>query len=318
MRIPNLLILSLSCSLPAFTATASGPYPPAAGDPESTAVHKDNPSIITWAMDYRDYIEGEDLETEWKTPERALGPANGTIGDVVSLGNGGKITMIFDPPIANGPGYDFAVFANGFSDGFLELAFVEVSSDGENFIRFPSHSLTPGDIGAFDLNMDPTHIDGLAGKYRVGYGTPFDLETLPASQELDLNAIRYVRLVDIIGDGDTLDSQGNPIYDPYRTQGSAGFDLDAIGAMNIQLPKEPVLENAYVALDQLWMEFAYAENSHFEAKLWSSSDLTDWQPINTEQSEYSLNVSTDNGTTAVQVSAPAVENRYYRLSLGLQ
>ncbi|MFV1994765.1 MAG: hypothetical protein ACC661_04960, partial [Verrucomicrobiales bacterium] len=32
--------------------------------------------------------------------------------------------------------------------------------------------------------------------------------------------------------GNALDTQGNPIYDPYPTDGSAGFDLDAVGALN--------------------------------------------------------------------------------------
>jgi hypothetical protein len=38
--------------------------------------------------------------------------------------------------------------------------------------------------------------------------------------------------VDIVGDGTALDSFGSPIFDPYPTVGSAGFDLDGVAVMN--------------------------------------------------------------------------------------
>ncbi len=89
----------------------------------------------------------------------------------------------------------------------------------------------------------PKHaaICGLAGQYRAGLGTPFDLEPLrvhPAvlRGELDLQAIRYVRLIDIVGDGGTRDSLGNPIYDPYPTHLTAGFDLDGVAARFTETP----------------------------------------------------------------------------------
>ena len=65
----------------------------------------------------------------------------------VSLGDGGTVVLTFPQPIGDVPGPDFAVFENGFkafdNSFFLELAHVEVSSDGVNFYRFPSSSLTP-------------------------------------------------------------------------------------------------------------------------------------------------------------------------------
>ena len=75
----------------------------------------------------------------------AIGKADGS--GVVSLGDAGTAILSFQSPITNGVGYDFAVFENGFSFGvdslfFLELAFVEVSSDGQHYFRFPSTSLT--------------------------------------------------------------------------------------------------------------------------------------------------------------------------------
>lgn len=148
---------------------------------------------------------------------------------------------------------------------FLELAWVEVSSDGIHFVRFPAYSRTVDPVGGFG-HVDPTRVYGFAGKYKQGYGTPYDLTELKDAYEaaladadlfpgnyeaelianyphLDLNSIRYVRLTDVIGDGsetsflrNAATDEGYPIYDPYPTSGSAGFDLDAVGVMNQQEP----------------------------------------------------------------------------------
>lgn len=218
------VLLGLSCA-----CVYAGPYDPAAGQPGSLAVHMSDPAFVGWATGWQDYIVGANVSSTWQTPEKALGPAAGTSFDIVSLGEGGSIVLTFDRPITNGPGWDFAVFENSFSDTFLELAYVEVSSNGTDFFRFPNHSLTPGPVGAFGA-VDPTNITGLAGKYRQGYGTPFDLDILAGiSPLLDVSWIPFVRIVDIIGNGSFLDSFGNPIYDPYPTSGSGGFDLDAVG-----------------------------------------------------------------------------------------
>ena len=174
----------------------------------------------------------------------------------------GYITLWFEEPIHNVPGADLAVYENGFISGsdqggygaggvFAELAFVEVSSDGDTFARFPSISLTteankPGRYGS----MDPSLIYNLAGKHvnsgTRSWGTPFDLSMLANEENVlngsvDLNNIRFVRIVDVCGIGvytpedvsyiGALDSLGNVIYDPYMTTGSGGFDLDAIGAV---------------------------------------------------------------------------------------
>ena len=66
-------------------------------------------------------------------------------------------------------------------------------------------------------------------------GTAFDLEDLASdalvqSSIVNLNDIRFVRLVDIPGNGAFLDSQGRAILDAWPTAGSGGLDLDAIGA----------------------------------------------------------------------------------------
>lgn len=214
----------------------AGPYPPAADKQGSTAIHMDDPAFVGWATRYIDYIVGSNVDTTWQTPEKALGKAAGDSYDIVSLGRDGKITLTFDPPIEDGDGWDFAIFENSFSDTFLELAWVEVSSDGTNFIRFDNDSLTAEPVGAYG-SIDPTDIDGLAGKYRQGYGTAFDLADLADTDEVtsgtvDLSRITHVRIIDIIGDGTCVDTSGDAIYDPYPTVNSAGFDLDAIGVSN--------------------------------------------------------------------------------------
>jgi hypothetical protein len=156
---------------------------------------------------------------------------------VVSLGDGGSATLTFDHPIVNGDSWDFAVFENSFDDWFLELAFVEVSSDGIHFHRFPATSLTDTNIqiGAFD-SLDTRKINNLAGKYRALYGTPFDLEELKNEAGLDVNHITHVRIVDVVGSLQnayaTHDSAGIKINDPWPTAfASCGFDLDAVGVI---------------------------------------------------------------------------------------
>lgn len=228
----NKRFFTLAGLMLASAVHAAGPFPPAAGQPGSTAVGKDDPGFVGWATAYRDYLPGPNVDSTWKTPERALGKAIGTSFDIVSLGDSGRITLSFGASIFNGPGADFAIFENSFSDTFLELAWVEVSSDGSDFFRFPGVSLTSKPVGGFG-NVDPTNIDGFAGKYRQGFGTPFDLQDLAPVQGLDINNVRYVRIVDIVGDGSVLDVLGNKVFDPYPTTGSGGFDLDAVGVFHL-------------------------------------------------------------------------------------
>ncbi len=230
MFINRIAVLTVILVVSSFAL--AGPYAPKAGQPGSTAIHMDDADFVAWATGYTNLTYGSNVDDTWKTPGKALGKAVGTSFDIVCLGRGGQITMTFDKAITNGADWDFAVFENGFSDTFLELACVEVSSDGVNFFRFDNDSLTSGSVAGFG-NIDPTDITGLASKYKQAYGTPFDLEELKdASDLLDVGNVTHVRIVDIIGDGTCLDTSGDVIYDPYPTSGSAGFDLDAVGVIN--------------------------------------------------------------------------------------
>lgn len=233
-------------SMPAL----AGPYAPAAGIAGSTAVSKDSTDIVQWATGYQNYLPGSNVTADFKTPEKALGKAVGSSFDIVSLGDKGTITLSFSGVIRNGAGWDFTVFENGFSDNFLELAFVEVSSNGKDFFRFPSFSFTASPVNGFGT-VDPTNVDGLAGKYRQGFGTPFDLDIFKNVSGLDVNSISFIRLVDVKGDGSepsSLTAYGYPpIYDPYPTSGSGGFDLDAIG-VRYYVAAAPVPEPSVFAL----------------------------------------------------------------------
>ncbi|MBM4370552.1 MAG: PEP-CTERM sorting domain-containing protein [Deltaproteobacteria bacterium] len=213
---------------------AAVPCPPALL-PGAAGVPLDDPRITGWAAAVAAVAPGAGLDDAWTDASRALGPAEGNAAEVVSLGRGGSITLVFDPPLRDGPGDDLAVYENSFSPTFLELAFVEVSSDGVVFERFDSRSLWPDPVGPFG-ETDPAAYEGLAGVHPKGLGTAFDLSLLACraaatSGALDLDRVSQVRVVDVVGDGSTTDSFGNPVYAPYPTTGSAGFDLDGIAAL---------------------------------------------------------------------------------------
>lgn len=225
-----------------FTAKAFAQFAPAPGKIGSSALRHDSSCFINWAKDCA--LQRGLRNIAWPDSGNATaGDKNAAIGaalqkGVVSLGDGGSATLTFNNPIRNGLGWDFAVFENSFLDTFLEFAFVEVSTDGLKYIRFPSESLTDTvkQIGAFGFTH-PEKINNLAGKYRAGFGTPFDLEELKDSVGIDIDKIQFVRLIDVVGSMNnsyaTRDSKRQKINDPWPTPfPSAGFDLDAVGVLH--------------------------------------------------------------------------------------
>jgi len=142
-----------------------------------------NPIFRGWASSWAEYSPSDSVwigAGVWDDPNQALGPATGENFDIVSLGEldeselaasvePGRITLVFGDPcepgdanaIRNGGGYDFAVFENAFvsltnEDGGTvagqmlgELGYVEVSSNGRDFVRFGSISLTAGPVGEY-------------------------------------------------------------------------------------------------------------------------------------------------------------------------
>lgn len=230
--------------LGASTILNAQSYPPPAGQTGSTAIAASSSSIVAWATGATVVRGKQDISNAssplatFGTASLATGAPSGSTLDVVSLGDGGSATVTFAQPITDGTGYDFAVFENSFSDTFLELAFVEVSSDGVNFFRFPSHSQTQTttQIGGFGA-VDCRYINNLAGKYKINFGTPFDLADVPNNALLNKSSITHVKVIDVVGSINatyaTYDSYGNKINDPFTTPfASSGFDLDAVGVIN--------------------------------------------------------------------------------------
>lgn len=158
-------------------------------------------------------------------PPRGAGELQGSL-DVVSLGNGGVITLGFgEVLITDGAGPDFIVFENAFYAGgdpdavFAELGTVSVSADGQTWVSFTCDAVASpfgGCAGVHpvyandDLNeISPTDA-ATAG------GDAYDLA------DVGLTEARFVRITDRADLG-----------------GFSGvFDLDAIGVVNaICLPE---------------------------------------------------------------------------------
>jgi hypothetical protein len=262
----------------AFVLVIIASLPAAAGPFENVGVSHDDPAITHWAASVVDYRPAPDVAASFADPASALGPANGS---VVSLGDlnaqqisdnilPGSITLALATPIGNGPGWDLLVFENagGFFPPpfvFAELAYLEVSTNGVDFARFPSISLNvePGQGIAGDTEINSTfgrafaginasNVTNLAGIHFSNLGTPFDLDDLAAAPlvqtgDVDLADIRQVRLVDIPGNGAFRDSQGRPILDAWVTGGSGGLDLDAVGA-RYAVPEPSAMALAAMAL----------------------------------------------------------------------
>jgi hypothetical protein len=276
-----------------------------------------NPIFRGWATEVVSYQPGPGLDPQWTDPTRALGPATGDKLDIVSLGDldqeqidqslpPGQITLYFDEPIRQGNGYDFVVFENGFISSinsgngsvsgqmFAEFGYVEVSSNGQDFIRFPAVSLTTEAAGRYGT-IEIGKIRNLAGKHPnaggICTGTPFDLKEILADPKVisgivDVNDIRYVRIVDIPGSGDFSDEamlsidpgtwpewnfyqNNHPIYDAWLTSGSSGLDLEAIGVLREQNFSADIDLNGVVDVLDLELLIS-AMYSHFGGPGWIS------------------------------------------------
>ena len=226
-------------------------FAPASCFPGTTAMHADSSAFVAWATGCtveRGFVRINKPNLGYASfgeEALAVGVPGGTY-DVVSLGDGGSATVTFASPIYNGEGPDFAIFENGLHPDtdstmtlyFLEIAFVEVSSDGENFFRFPAVTAVSSEtqVGGFDA-MNPAQIHNFAGKYEAFYGTPFDLDEVEDNPLLDKNKVTHVRIIDVVGNINpeyaTYDSEGHPVNDPWPTPfESCGFDLDAVGVIH--------------------------------------------------------------------------------------
>lgn len=226
------------------------PYGPQALVSGSTAVIKTDPSIKGWATNCSVNRGWMDIDTVSKgkvTFGADIDGVGAADNSLVSLGDSGMAVLTFNNVIYNGTGIDFVVFENGFTNGsnpeeaFLEYAFVEVSSDGTNYTRFPASCLIDStQVPMAGQYANARKINNLAGKYIGGYGTGFDLQELAGTPGLDIDNITHIRLVDVVGSIGAhaqRDKDGIKVNDPYPTAfPSGGFDLDAVGAMYLKWP----------------------------------------------------------------------------------
>ena len=271
-------------------------FAPAHDLPGTTAMHADSSAFVAWATGctterglmridkpHLGYASFGNDSLVLGAP--GTGGASEIVYDVVSLGDGGMATVTFASPIYNGEGPDFAVFENGFgieSDTthtlhFLELAFVEVSSDGEHFFRFPAVTYVPYDkqLGGYG-GINPSQIHNFAGKYDQYYGTPFDLDEVEDDALLDKNRVTHVRIIDVVGcikpDYARYDSEGHIVNDPWFTSfDTGGFDLEAVGVIHdlahnavheeevdeVSVYPNPVKDQLFVKADDLQLVEVY-------------------------------------------------------------
>lgn len=293
----NIKLFFYSLLLLSTTSFAQS-YAPPAGQPGTTAMHKDSSAFVAWATGIevkRGYVQLSDTTKQHEgsnyatfgDPAIVLGKPSGSTTDAVSLGDGGWAILTFDGVIKNEQGWDFAVFENAVTDDFLELGFVEVSSDGEHFFRFPAHTEVPftTQINGFG-STDCRYIHNFAGKYKVGFGTPFDLDDLPDTTLLDKNAVRYVKIIDVVGSIDSqyasYDAYGNIVNDPFPSPFySSGFDLTGIGAIHFEqdtsLAVNKLTTTAFKVYPTILDDHLTIQSSiHFEYQLFSiTGDLID-------------------------------------------
>jgi hypothetical protein len=298
-------------------------YAPGIGKSGTSAMHKDSSAFVAWAS------SAEVLQGPVQIGQDSLGNASvghaematgkAGINGVVSLGDGGMAVLQFAAPIRNESSWDFAVFENSFDGHFLELAFVEVSSDGERYVRFPSASLTDTMkiFTGFDT-LYPEHLNNLAGKYPAMYGTPFDLEELKDSVGLNVNKITHVRIVDVIGTANSAycsrDASGRIIRDPWPTPfPSGGFDLDAVGVIHQEKASAIVPMQAgslhvwpQPARNELWFELP--QNASGTLRIYSiSGTLFMKLPVQARKGEHQM-ISNLNLSAGIYLLELALEN----------
>lgn len=303
-------------------------FAPAQDQPGTTAMHADSSAFVAWATGCT--VERGPMRIDrpenglasYGADSLALGMPGGTY-DVVSLGDGGTATLTFESPIYNGEGPDFAVFENGFANAVnpdtwaLELGFVEVSSDGVNFFRFPAvtYVQTETQLGNAG-SIVPAQLHNFASKYGAFYGTPFDLDEVEDNELLDKNRITHIRIVDVVGNIDpeyaTKDSEGHIVNDPWPTAfASSGFDLDAVGVIYdlahysvedneadaIALYPNPVKDRLMVKAENLQSVEIY--NLVGQQVMVSTSDIVDMGALN--QGIYFVRINADGKTVTKRV-----------------
>jgi len=193
----------------------------AAGDGGTPGCAGPGSRFVTDAVDHA--FGGIQTYNQDKFPGPILGPPKGGGArsgslDVVSLGDGGHVTVAFaGNTIVDGPGVDFIVFENAFDVGgdpmnrYAEPGTVGVSQDGATWVDYPCTATAypwgqcagwhPVFANADTNTIDPTD-PAVAG------GDPYDLA------DVGLAWARYVRITDRPGDGLVFDLDAVAIVHP--------------------------------------------------------------------------------------------------------
>lgn len=219
---------------------------------------------VAWTASFTDYaiavVSVNPGPTATGDPVLALGAPVGLglwqgATEVYTLGVGGTIVLELDSPLVNAAGTDLIVCENPFLvlgtvTSFAEAMFVEVSSNGVDFARFPTQYV--GDTGPFSptIGLPPAWYSGFAGVMPVSAnlaagidpldvvaagGDAFDLAELEdhplvTGKLLNLDQISFVRLIDIES-GMEQDSNGTIVWDA-GLDGLAASDVDALIGVN--------------------------------------------------------------------------------------
>ncbi len=249
--ITTAIAAALALGAPALPSTATPPP----GDPYAD-------EVASLTLGSGGGFNAGNLEIALGTPQGS-GPFQGSL-HVVSLGLGGAIVLRFlDNRIVDGPGVDFTVFENAFlpigagitQPPFAEPGRVSVSQDGVDWHVFAACTLVesgapywPGCAGVYPVLSDGTEatppatqptdvpIQDLVGIPVLGFPLPpgsggdsFDLA------EVGLAWASYVKI-----------EAAGFATGPVGTN-NAGFDLDAIAAVNSAVPV-PVLSPGALGL----------------------------------------------------------------------
>jgi len=211
-----LLLGSLSSACSAGTA-------PSASDGEHTCPSRFATTVESFVAGPGPSFGQDNLPDVVLGPPKGAGAVNGSL-DVVTLGNGGSITLgVAKSWIVDGPGPDFIVFENAFyvngdaSQPYAELASVEVSDDGQHFEAFPCTATEPPYDGCAGFhpvyaNPDKNAID--ATDPALAGGDAFDLA------DLGVTRASFVRITDRVD----------------LTGANGTFDLDALSIVNADCP----------------------------------------------------------------------------------
>ncbi len=170
-------------------------------------------------------------------------------GQTASLGFGGQLVLLVDPPVESGPGTDFIVYASGASAGGIDENYrVEVSKDNRAYVFVRD---CPG--GECHLDLTQTGLES-APYVRITDLPPQEAGAVAPTAGADIDAVTAIQVPDRDVDGvaDVCDNCPS-IYNPDQTDicdvasmfASANLSTDGFSADRIDGRDLFVFANAY-------------------------------------------------------------------------